>query len=180
MNIFPSFFSSTSRRWGRRKELGMRLTSNLLCFAAEEQIFTFLQIIHEFFVSKSGSVTTHGKKYVCERVCVCARRCETVRGRERERERERKCECGVLPPSWLSLAIPMSSKLHTFWSHMDTWMIFLRWWEWRRWREKMWWSRWWWSKPSRWYKVGTIFLSHQWTRKLLRHSKLISNSFLAI
>ena len=66
------FFSSTTRRWGRRKELGMRLTSNLLCFAAEEQIFTFLQIIHEFFVSKSGSVTTHGKKYVCERVCVCA------------------------------------------------------------------------------------------------------------
>ena len=76
----------------------MRLTSNLLCFAAEEQIFTFLQIIHEFFVSKSGSVTTHGKKYVCERVCVCVRRCETVRGREREREKENVSVGFYLPP----------------------------------------------------------------------------------
>ena len=90
MNIFPSFFLLHSRRWGRRKELGMRLTSNLLCFAAEEQIFTFLQIIHEFFVSKSGSVTTHGKKYVCVRVCVCAQVLDCAVERERERERERK------------------------------------------------------------------------------------------
>ena len=87
MNIFPSFFLLHSRRWGRRKELGMRLTSNLLCFAAEEQIFTFLQIIHEFFCLKKW-IRYHSREEicVCERVCVCA----GVRLRGRERERERK------------------------------------------------------------------------------------------
>ena len=166
MNIFPSFFFFHCKKM-RKKERTWNATD--FEFVVFRCWGTNIHISPDYpwiFCLKKW-IRYHSREEVCvwESVCVCAgvRLCAV----ERERERERKCECGVLPPSWLSLAIPMSSKLHTFWSHMDTWMIFLRWWEWRRWREKMWWSRWWWSKPSRWFKVGTIFLSHQWTRRLL-------------